>query len=166
MKFCPAAGSKFQELEVDPEHSDKESIFTHSQDQTSSSSLDEESPRLTQHSSFQSSKRTPLSAPARTHRLPSPSGNPNFHFHNCHSMFIHSGKATSMWKYTWDLKGCLHTAIIPVVGGIVYFLWIYFWGIRRDEVHWWQPQAQLLLLAQLRYKVWLGLIAIVVVYFP
>jgi len=74
VNFCPAAGSKFQELEVDPEHSDKESIFTHSQDQTSSSSLDEESPRLTQHSSFQSSKQTPLSAPARTHRLPSPTG--------------------------------------------------------------------------------------------
>ena len=57
-------------------------------------------------------------------------------------MVIHPGKATSMWKYTWDLKGRLLRAIVPVVDGIVYFLWFYFQGIRRDEVHWWQPQAQ------------------------
>ena len=35
---------------------------------------------------------------------------------------------------------------------VVYFLQLYFWGIRRENVCWWQPQSQLLLLAQLRYK--------------
>lgn len=73
-------GRPRSEEEADHEHSDKESFFSHSQDQTStseagtSSSMDEDSPRFTQHASLKHSKLLPHSAPARSHRLPSPSG--------------------------------------------------------------------------------------------
>jgi len=76
--FSAAAQSKIQE-EADQEQFDKDSLFTPSQDQTSTSeagttsSLDEDSPRLKQNSSFKYTKLHPHSAPARSHQLPSPS---------------------------------------------------------------------------------------------
>uniref|UniRef100_A0A7I4A6L1 Uncharacterized protein n=1 Tax=Physcomitrium patens TaxID=3218 RepID=A0A7I4A6L1_PHYPA len=77
-KICPAAESKVRE-EADQEQFDKDSLFTQSQDQTSTSeagtscsSLDDYSPRLKQSSSFKYTKLISHSAPART-QLPSPS---------------------------------------------------------------------------------------------
>jgi len=75
--FSPAQ-SKIQE-EADQEQFDKDSLFTPSQDQTSTSeagttsSLDEDSPRLKHGSSFKYTKVHPHSAPARSHQLPSAS---------------------------------------------------------------------------------------------
>ena len=72
-----ALKTKIQQ-EAEQEQSDKDSLFTHSQDQTSTSeagtnsSLDEDSPRLKQRSSFKYAKFPPHSAPARSHQLPSP----------------------------------------------------------------------------------------------
>lgn len=46
------------------------------------------------------------------------------------------------------------------------FYWLYFWGIRKGKGHQRQPsQLQLLLLAQLLYKVWLGVVPMCVLYF-
>jgi hypothetical protein len=76
--------SRGEDAEADHEHSDRDSCFSsvdghHSHDQTStseagtSSSLDEDSPRL-QTPPAGISSALPRSAPARFHRLPSPSG--------------------------------------------------------------------------------------------
>jgi hypothetical protein len=76
--------SRGEDAEADHEHSDRDSCFSsvdghHSHDQTStseagtSSSLDEDSPRL-QTPPAAISSALPRSAPARFHRLPSPSG--------------------------------------------------------------------------------------------
>ncbi|KAG0561728.1 hypothetical protein KC19_9G086500 [Ceratodon purpureus] len=73
-----ALKSKIQQ-EAEQEQSDKDSLFTQSQDHTSTSeagtnsSLEEDSPRLKQRSSFKYTKLPPNSAPARSHQLPSPS---------------------------------------------------------------------------------------------
>lgn len=77
----PSARLKLR-VEADHEHSDRESIFTQSQDHTStseagtSSSLEEDSPRpkVKQRSSFKYSRLTPQSAPAKSHRLSLPGG--------------------------------------------------------------------------------------------
>jgi hypothetical protein len=87
--------SRGEETEADHEHSDKDSYFSsadgrHSHDQTStseastSSSLDEDSPRLqTPPPALPTNISAPTrSAPARFHRLPSPSGTTHFCLHS------------------------------------------------------------------------------------
>jgi hypothetical protein len=104
-----ALKSKIQQ-EAEQEQSDKDSLFTQSQDHTSTSeagtnsSLDEDSPRLKQRSSFKYTKLPPHSAPARSHQLPSPSSKT--------SPFL-SFQLSSPWVlqkafaelFTWQVQG-------------------------------------------------------------
>ena len=69
---------------------------------------------------------------------------------------------THTYKATQPFSGVYTT--IPVVDGCSSLSLVSFLKGKEGKVHWWQPQP-LLLLVQLRYKVKLGVVAMVGVYF-
>ena len=120
--------------EAEHEHSDRDSIFTLSQDQTStseagtSSSLDEDSPRLKQRSSFKYSRLISHSAPARSNKLSTPSGE---HFNSHLFLVTYSYPVYSCLLYNFQLQ--LYFAF-TICADLTFALYAFFHHILKSRI--------------------------------